>query len=145
MEKIFEKRWQMTLIKVIAFFSSAQLFCMSVVVSVKGKRASSAEAPIVICAPHSTIVDSWVAFSIACRVQRVTPIVSAEFATVMQGGALMMACNPITVNKLHPRQLVMETIVKRVTAAGDYPQIFISPEGTCTNRKSLLKFKEGTI
>jgi len=67
MEKIFQKSWQRNIMAVLSFSSRLQLFFLSIVITEKGYRATPEEAPVVIAAPHSAFLDSWITFAVACR------------------------------------------------------------------------------
>jgi len=43
------------------------------------------------------------------------------------------------------RQATIQDILNRVSSKDDWPQIMIFPEGTCTNRTSLIQFKPGAF
>lgn len=45
----------------------------------------------------------------------------------------------------HSRQTTIREIIQRANSKEDWPQILIFPEGTCTNRTSLIKFKPGAF
>ena len=42
------------------------------------------------------------------------------------------------------RQTTIKEIEKRATSNGEWPQVAIFAEGTCTNRKCLISFKQGS-
>lgn len=43
------------------------------------------------------------------------------------------------------RATTIKDILNRVKSKDDWPQIMIFPEGTCTNRSSLIQFKPGAF
>jgi lysophosphatidylcholine acyltransferase/lyso-PAF acetyltransferase len=43
------------------------------------------------------------------------------------------------------RATTIQDILTRVKSTDDWPQIMIFPEGTCTNRTSLIQFKLGAF
>lgn len=43
------------------------------------------------------------------------------------------------------RTRTIQDILDRVKSASEWPHILIFPEGTCTNRTSLIKFKPGAF
>jgi len=108
-------------------------------VTVKGQMASPKEAPILACAPHSSIAD-------------LIPIMIARGRPVAKAGI----CPPITrfmqvmlVNRSSKssRKHVLEDLKRRAeeTQDGRWPHTLIFPEGTCTNAKALVKFKIGAF
>ena len=81
-----------------------------------------------------------------CQCRRLTPIVAKEWATVTSGGAVLMSCHPIKIDRFSKDATinVVNEIKKRTSSNGIYPQIAIAVEGTTTIGKSLLRFKTGT-
>ena len=59
MKKVLIKPWQKYLVSIIALLGRFQLFILSVLVTEKGTPASTKEAPVLVIAPHSTIVDGF--------------------------------------------------------------------------------------
>jgi lysophosphatidylcholine acyltransferase/lyso-PAF acetyltransferase len=43
------------------------------------------------------------------------------------------------------RTKTIQDIVSRANSEEDWPQILVFPEGTCTNRTSLIQFKPGAF
>ncbi|KAG1714574.1 Lysophosphatidylcholine acyltransferase [Nymphon striatum] len=124
-------------------------------ITVKGKRASSKEAPILAIAPHSSFFDAIVmsflgAPSIVAKAEiDNTPFFGSEKLTLMlllcsYFLAITKYCEPIYVSRDDPnsRQNTVQEIIKRSSNA-EYEgnQIGIFPEGTCTNRTCLITFK----
>ena len=60
--------------------------------------------------------------------------------------ALTNFTQPVYVSREDPnsRENTIKEIRDRARDKGKWPQIVIFPEGTCTNRKSLITFKPGT-
>ncbi|ELU17291.1 hypothetical protein CAPTEDRAFT_36573, partial [Capitella teleta] len=54
---------------------------------------------------------------------------------------------PVFVSREDPnsRQNTIREIRQRAQTHGEWPQIIIFPEGTCTNRKSLITYKPGAF
>ena len=113
-------------------------------IKVQGKRASAKEAPIVVVAPHSSMFDTFALFvsdPIPSGVSRIENYEAPLF------GTLSKAMQPVFVTRNDPqsrRKTILE-IKQRVKKPGKWPQIFIFPEGTCTNRKALITFKAGAF
>lgn len=61
--------------------------------------------------------------------------------------ALLAFTQPVLVQREDPnsRQNTVKEIQRRAKAGGDWPQIIIFPEGTCTNRTCLISYKLGNI
>ncbi|XP_029780911.1 lysophosphatidylcholine acyltransferase 2 isoform X2 [Suricata suricatta] len=128
---------------VLKFLGQAMFFSMGFIVTVKGKVASTAEAPIFVAAPHSTFFDG-----IACVVSGLPSMVSrCENAQVPLIGRLLRAVQPVLVSRVDPdsRKNTINEIIRRATSGGQWPQILVFPEGTCTNRSCLITFKPGAF
>ncbi|XP_037061980.1 lysophosphatidylcholine acyltransferase 2 isoform X3 [Peromyscus leucopus] len=118
-------------------------FSMGFMVTVKGKMASPVEAPIFVVAPHSTFFDG-----IACVVAGLPSLVSRnENAQTLLVGRLLRALQPVLVSRVDPdsRKNTINEIRRRATSGGEWPQILVFPEGTCTNRSCLITFKPGAF
>nr|XP_051687034.1 lysophosphatidylcholine acyltransferase 2 [Oryctolagus cuniculus] len=129
--------------RALKFLGHAMFFSMGFVVSVKGRIASPLEAPIFVVAPHSTFFDG-----IACVVAGLPSLVSRnENAQTPLVGRLLRAVQPVLVSRVDPdsRKNTINEIRKRATSEGQWPQILVFPEGTCTNRSCLITFKPGEI
>lgn len=128
---------------VLKFLGRALFFSMGFMVTVKGKIASPSEAPIFVVAPHSTFFDG-----IACVVAGLPSLVSRnENAQTPLVGRLLRAVQPVLVSRVDPdsRKNTINEIRKRATSGGEWPQILVFPEGTCTNRSCLITFKPGAF
>ncbi|XP_028649449.2 lysophospholipid acyltransferase LPCAT4 isoform X1 [Erpetoichthys calabaricus] len=112
-------------------------------IKVKGQRASSAEAPILVAAPHSSFMDAVV--EIPCDLASVMS--RSENLSIPVLGALLRFSQSIMVSRQDPesRRKGVEELKRRVCSAGRWSQILIFPEGTTTNGKSLIKFKPGAF
>ncbi|XP_043836519.1 lysophosphatidylcholine acyltransferase 2 isoform X2 [Dromiciops gliroides] len=127
----------------LKFLGRAMFFLMGFMVKVKGKIASPMEAPIFIVAPHSTFFDG-----IACVVAGLPSIVSrTENAYVPLIGRVLRAVQPVLVSRVDPdsRKTTINEIRRRATSRGEWPQLLVFPEGTCTNRTCLITFKPGAF
>ncbi|KAG1659591.1 Lysophosphatidylcholine acyltransferase [Nymphon striatum] len=109
-------------------------------ITVKGKRASSKEAPILAIAPHSSFFDAIVMSFLGAP----SIVAKAEIDNTPFFGTITKYCEPIYVSRDDPnsRQNTVQEIIKRSSNA-EYEgnQIGIFPEGTCTNRTCLITFK----
>ncbi|XP_044125945.1 lysophosphatidylcholine acyltransferase 2 [Bufo gargarizans] len=118
-------------------------FSMGFHVRVIGKPASSSEAPIMVVAPHSSFFDG-----IAVITSGMPSTVSrAENMSVPIFGRIFRALQPVLVSRVDPdsRRNTIKEITKRATSGGEWPQVLIFPEGTCTNRSCLISFKPGAF
>ncbi|XP_018115905.1 lysophosphatidylcholine acyltransferase 2 isoform X2 [Xenopus laevis] len=117
-------------------------FSMGFHVRVEGKPASPADAPILLVAPHSSFFDA-----IAVIVSGMPSSVSREEnISVPLFGRILRALQPVLVSRADPdsRKNTIDEIKKRATS-GDWPQVLIFPEGTCTNHTCLISFKPGAF
>ncbi|XP_059524003.1 lysophosphatidylcholine acyltransferase 2 isoform X2 [Myotis daubentonii] len=128
---------------VLKFLGRAMFFSMGFSVTVKGKIASPVDAPIFVVAPHSTFFDG-----IACVAAGLPSMVSRnENVQVPLIGRLLRALQPVLVSRVDPdsRKNTINEIIRRATSGGEWPQILVFPEGTCTNRSCLITFKPGAF
>lgn len=112
-------------------------------IRVRGQRASRLEAPILVAAPHSTFFDPIIL--LPCDLPKV--VSRTENLHVPVIGALLRFNQAILVSRHDPasRKKVVEEVKKRATSQGKWPQVLFFPEGTCSNKKALLKFKPGAF
>ncbi|KAM7536458.1 hypothetical protein Aperf_G00000085433 [Anoplocephala perfoliata] len=111
-------------------------------VSRHGRRASCAEAPILVFAPHSSFYDALVFLALGM------PSVVGKVETAASPiGSFIKMTQPILVNREDSasRQKTLAEIRKRALSGGMWPQILIFPEGTCTNRSCLINYKLGAF
>ncbi|XP_055526239.1 lysophosphatidylcholine acyltransferase isoform X1 [Wyeomyia smithii] len=109
----------------------------------KGERASPKEAPVICVAPHTAFYDS------ICVILFGPSAVVAKYETASLPffGKLIDYAQPIYVCREDPnsRQTTIKEIIERANSKENWPQILIFPEGTCTNRTSLIQFKPGAF
>ncbi|XP_077982422.1 lysophosphatidylcholine acyltransferase 2-like [Glandiceps talaboti] len=137
------RRW----VRAVPYFYSvrASLFAAGFHwLSIKGKQASSREAPLAVIAPHSSFVDPLAvlfAFNIPTGVGRIESAYTPFF------GTLVRMLQPVFVSRTDPnsRQNTIKEIKRRAQSGGKWPQVIIFPEGTCTNRSCLISFKGGAF
>jgi len=141
--------WQRRLIKLIVLIARLQLFIIGITVKVKGVSAAGSEAPIVVLAPHSTIIDGFFLFfhRSFSPSPMPSPISRKENLQMPIIGQLLSVCKPIYVSRgdLTSTRKTIDIITAHARAPETYPQIMIFPEGTNSNRKALLKFKPGAF
>uniref|UniRef100_A0AAV2MBN0 EF-hand domain-containing protein n=1 Tax=Knipowitschia caucasica TaxID=637954 RepID=A0AAV2MBN0_KNICA len=111
-------------------------------ISVKGQRALPAEAPILTLAPHSSYFDA-----IPVTMTMSSIVMKAESKDIPLWGTLIKFIRPVFVSRTdqNSRKRTVEEIKRRAHSGGDWPQIMIFPEGTCTNRSCLITFKPGAF
>ena len=108
-----------------------------------GKRASAKEAPILVVAPHSSVFDAYVVILMGGP----SIVARADVHHMPLIGKMVDLTQAIYVGRenANSRQTSIQQIIKRARSKGEWSQIFIFPEGTCTNRSSLIKFKLGAF
>ncbi|XP_061738521.1 lysophosphatidylcholine acyltransferase 1 isoform X2 [Nerophis ophidion] len=111
-------------------------------VKVKGERAAPSQAPILTVAPHSTFFDAIPVTSTMCSI-----VSKLEAQSIPVWGTLIQYIRPVLVLRSSPdsRRQTADEIKRRAQSGGEWPQIMIFPEGTCTNRSSLILFKAGAF
>ncbi|XP_064101471.1 lysophosphatidylcholine acyltransferase 2-like isoform X2 [Macrobrachium nipponense] len=112
-------------------------------VGIKGRRATRAEAPIIIVGPHSSFLDAIAVFwsNVPCLVNRIENLQLPLF------GKYIDYTQPVYVwrEDTNSRQNTIQEIKRRSMSDEDWPQVMIFPEGTCTNRSCLITFKPGAF
>ncbi|XP_037120696.1 lysophosphatidylcholine acyltransferase 1 [Syngnathus acus] len=111
-------------------------------INVKGQRATSSEAPIITVAPHSSYFDAIPITRTMCSI-----VTKLESGSLPIWGTLIKYIRPVFVfrSDQDSRKQSVEEIKRRACSGGEWPQIMIFPEGTCTNRTSLILFKAGAF
>ncbi|CAM4697536.1 unnamed protein product [Leuciscus chuanchicus] len=111
-------------------------------ISVKGRRALPTEAPILTLGPHSSYFDA-----IPVTMTMASIVMKAESKDIPVWGTLIKFIRPVFVSRSDQdsRRKTVEEIKRRAHSGGEWPQIMIFPEGTCTNRSCLITFKPGAF
>uniref|UniRef100_A0A8C9SM14 Lysophosphatidylcholine acyltransferase 1 n=1 Tax=Scleropages formosus TaxID=113540 RepID=A0A8C9SM14_SCLFO len=111
-------------------------------VTVKGRQALPSEAPILTLAPHSSYFDA-----IPVTMTMASIVMKAESKDIPVWGTLIKFIRPVFVSRSDQdsRRKTVEEIKRRAHSGGEWPQIMIFPEGTCTNRSCLITFKPGAF
>ncbi|MBZ3888262.1 Lysophospholipid acyltransferase LPCAT4 [Sciurus carolinensis] len=111
--------------------------------SCSGPESLSPPSPCPCCCPHSTFFDPIVL--LPCDLPKV--VSRAENLSAPVIGALLRFNQAILVSRHDPasRRRVVEEVRRRATSGGKWPQVLFFPEGICSNKKALLKFKPGAF
>ncbi|XP_059205648.1 lysophosphatidylcholine acyltransferase 1 [Centropristis striata] len=111
-------------------------------IKVKGERAPPSEVPIITVAPHSTYFDAIPVTMTMCSI-----VTKLESRSIPVWGTLISYIRPVFVfrSDQESRRKTVEEIKRRARSGGEWPQIMIFPEGTCTNRSGLILFKAGAF
>ncbi|NWX89777.1 PCAT2 acyltransferase, partial [Nothoprocta pentlandii] len=138
------KGWRRTMIqRSLSCLTRTVFFVMGFRVKVKGKIAGPLEAPIFVAAPHSSFFDA-----IVSALTGMPSMVSrAENLSAPLFGTILSSLQPVSVSRQDPdsRKNTVTEITNRAMSGGQWPQILIFPEGTCTNRSCLITFKQGAF
>ncbi|XP_035399213.1 lysophosphatidylcholine acyltransferase 2 [Cygnus atratus] len=138
------KGWRRRMIQTsLSCLTRTLFFVMGFQVKIKGKVASLLEAPIFVAAPHSSFFDA-----IVSALTGMPSIVSrAENLSTPVFGTILSSLQPVAVSRQDPdsRKNTVAEITNRALSGGQWPQILIFPEGTCTNRSCLITFKQGAF
>ncbi|XP_043211274.1 lysophosphatidylcholine acyltransferase 2-like isoform X3 [Amphibalanus amphitrite] len=112
-------------------------------VTVRGRRASARDAPIIAVAPHSSYFDVLPVIVMAAP----SVVAKIETSRAAMFGKLIDYTQPVYVSREDPnsRQNTIREIQRRAHSNGQWPQIMLFPEGTCTNRSCLIQFKPGAF
>jgi 1-acyl-sn-glycerol-3-phosphate acyltransferase len=132
-------KWRIAFAYPVKICGRILLFCVGVAwISVKGKRASSKEAPLII-GNHRCFMDPIFIVSQTFA----SPVSAAENMKLPCFGALTKMFQPILVDRANKNSShrVAEMIKERAEAAGTWPQTVLFPEGVTTNGKALTYFK----
>uniref|UniRef100_UPI00358F5F0C lysophosphatidylcholine acyltransferase 2-like isoform X2 n=1 Tax=Myxine glutinosa TaxID=7769 RepID=UPI00358F5F0C len=137
--------WRRSLyISPIKLLGQWSLLCLGLgPLHIRGRLASPAEAPLLVVAPHSSFFDVVVALAAGFP----SMVSRAENCSIPLIGSLLMSTQPLLVWRKDPdsRRRAVKEIQRRATAPENWPQVLIFPEGTCTNRSCLIKFKPGAF
>uniref|UniRef100_A0A6Q2XCH9 EF-hand domain-containing protein n=1 Tax=Esox lucius TaxID=8010 RepID=A0A6Q2XCH9_ESOLU len=111
-------------------------------VTVKGRPAPPSQAPILTLAPHSSYFDA-----IPITMTMASIVMKTESKNIPLWGTLIKFIRPVFVSRSDQdsRRKTVEEIKRRAHGVGEWPQIMIFPEGTCTNRSCLITFKPGAF
>ncbi|XP_029920194.1 lysophosphatidylcholine acyltransferase 1 [Myripristis murdjan] len=111
-------------------------------IKVKGERALPSEAPILTLAPHSSYFDAIPVTMTMCSI-----VTKLESKSIPVWGTLISYIRPVFVfrSDQDSRRKTVDEIKRRAHSGGEWPQIMIFPEGTCTNRSGLIIFKPGAF
>ncbi|KAJ8302798.1 hypothetical protein KUTeg_019194 [Tegillarca granosa] len=113
-------------------------------IKVKGIAENAEVAPMLIVAPHSSFFDAFVIFYCTSLPSIVSRKQNAQIPLI---GTLMDFTQPVYVSREDPNSRIntIKEIQRRAQSGGQWPQIIIFPEGTCTNRTCLINFKPGAF
>jgi len=134
--------WRLAIRNAMCYILRFMFFCCGFNVKIIGKRASPDEAPILAVAPHSTFFDALA----VCVMGAPSVVAKAETSSIPFWGSLISYTQPVLVHRtdINSRQNTIKQISERSEGEG-WQQVFIFPEGTCTNRSCLITFRLGAF
>jgi len=117
------------------------ILLLGVIIRTKGVRASRADAPVLVAAPHSTILD-WVLISLT----RSCPVAKYELSTLPVLGTIGKVLLTVFINRESDEaKAKTKELLKQRSSEPGWPQLMIFPEGTVTNGQTLVMFKTGAF
>mmetsp|Transcript_19852 Transcript_19852/g.25732 ORF Transcript_19852/g.25732 Transcript_19852/m.25732 type:complete len:569 (-) Transcript_19852:286-1992(-) len=139
--------WYRTVFFYPAYISNRIICLMFGIVWIEksGKVAKYKDAPIVVCAPHSTVMDTFVSLQV---IGRFSGYGKAEVAKTPFFGTYTKALQTILVDRssAEAKAASLKELDRRMGMEGaNWPKFLVFPEGTCTNRKALIQFKRGAF
>lgn len=135
--------WRLRLMTLYAWFGTVIFWAAGFRISIKGKQASRAEAPILVGAPHSSFLEALIIYMCGS-----SPVSRHENKTAFLISACQIFYQAIFVDRRSSdsRRKALEDICARAQSSDNkLPQLFLCPEGTNTNRKVLIQFKIGAF
>jgi len=136
--------WRLNCRKVVSRILRFTYFCCGFHwIKTSGSQAEPEEAPILVVGSHSSFFDA-----LAVIVMGGPSVVAKEETShIPFWGSLIKCTQPVLVKRNDPnsRQGVINMIKERTGPGSGWQQVFIFPEGTCTNRTSLILFRLGAF
>lgn len=128
----------------IAYLMRVLVVLLGVQVETDGLPCDPSEAKTVVCAPHSSIYDSFYlvyAFRVPSCISKVENLRLPLF------GVMFRAIQAITVDREDKsnRNLAFNALKRRCLDQRETRHLLVFPEGTCTNREALITFKRGAF
>ncbi|XP_035774164.1 lysophosphatidylcholine acyltransferase-like isoform X2 [Anopheles albimanus] len=132
--------WRRRMKLLLSEFAVLMYTCAGLGITIRGRQAARHEAPVLVVSPHSSFLDAVIIYLTGLA----SPLVRNADRNL---GKLIDYAQPIYVCREdpHSRQSTIREIIQRANSPEDWPQILIFPEGTCTNRTSLIQFKPGAF
>lgn len=136
-------RWRFILQKSSNYLGLSACYISGFWIEIKGRQASTDEAPILVVAPHSTFFDGMASF-----VSGGTYMVSRlENKSIPLLGKNIECAQALFVSREDPqsRQKTVAEIIRRSGSSDPWPHLLIFPEGSTSNRQALMTFKPGAF
>ncbi|KAJ7360552.1 Lysophosphatidylcholine acyltransferase 2 [Desmophyllum pertusum] len=138
--------WRRWMKGYVPFIVRTMLFAMGFhKIKIKGKLAPSSEAPVTVVAPHSSFLDILLLCEYGSAPSGISKMENLK-SPVLGGFFQCLETIGVSRDDTKSRQTAVKELQYRaITTRGQWPHICIFPEGTCTNRKSLISFKPGAF
>lgn len=130
------------MLPIIRFVGRCVFFCGGFQwIKIKGQLDPNVS--ILVLAPHTGFYDAL--FVLYYNFVSVVGKAGSEHVPLF--GNLTKICHPIIVNreKSESRSDTVQKIIDRVSSEQKWPPLALFPTGTCTNQKSLIRFKPGAF
>lgn len=136
------KGWRKTFLPIARFFSRC-VFWSAGYHYIKITGTPDMTSPILIFAPHTGFFDSM----LVTYLNFVSVVGRAGSDQIHLFGNLTALCQPIIVDRERQESRIqsVQQVQNRVKSDLEWPPLSIFAEGTCTNRKCLIKFKQGAF
>lgn len=135
--------WRRKVMRAYAYFGNLVFFVSGFRVTVKGRQASRAEAPILVGAPHSSFLEAVV--MIMCESSPVSRLESKNailISTIQQFYQSLYVDRRTATSRKEAKDII---VARALSDDDNLPQLFLCPEGTNTNRRALIQFKLGAF
>lgn len=138
--------WRRWMKDCLPFIVRSMLFAMGFhKIRIKGKLASPSEAPVSVIAPHSSFLDILLLSKYGSAPSGISKMENLK-SPFLGGFFQCLECIGVSRDDTKSRRSAVNELQYRTTTArGQWSHICIFPEGTCTNRKSLISFKPGAF
>ncbi|XP_020623355.1 lysophosphatidylcholine acyltransferase 2-like [Orbicella faveolata] len=138
--------WRRWMKDCLPFIVRSMLFALGFhKVRIKGKLASPSEAPVAVIAPHSSFLDILLLSEYGSAPSGISKMENLK-SPFLGGFFQCLECIGVSRDDTKSRRSAVKELQYRTTTArGQWPHMCIFPEGTCTNRKSLISFKPGAF
>ena len=135
------RSWRRVLQSVVFWSVRSLSLAMGVVVRRRGTQAGPREAPLLVAAPHSTLLD-WIVFPVT----KSSVVAKQEISEWPLVGVVGRLLQTVWVDRdsQEAKTQTLEEIKKRCLEPG-WPQLLIFPEGTNTNGEALVLFRTGAF
>ena len=135
------RSWRKFLQSLVFLSMRGVSLAMGVIIRRRGRQARPEEAPLLVAAPHSTLID-WLLFPVT----RSSVVAKQEISRWPLVGVLGRLLQTVWVDRdsRQAKTVTLEEIKRRCLEPG-WPQLLVFPEGTNTNGQALVLFRSGAF